>query len=159
MRIMRGKSGSMARWWTRVVPAACALALVGTAAAAADGPRGPSKPTHPWTNKPSIQPAPPTPAPAAAIAPAPAKATPPDPARFTALVVPNDAKSLWLINTATGSFARCEADTLDRMPTCSPWTAPPGETPEWRLDPVTRQMVPMNEAARHASAGNPSAPP
>jgi hypothetical protein len=73
---------------------------------------------------------------------------PPDHPRFTATPVPGDTNAVWLLDTFTGSLARCEGAGRDKMPVCSPWASAPGEEPSYRYDPDTKKFIPMNEAAR-----------
>jgi hypothetical protein len=71
-----------------------------------------------------------------------------DTPRFSALPVPSDPKSVWLLDTFTGALSRCESSDLQTIPACSPWAAAPGEQATYRYDPQTQKLVPMNEAAR-----------
>ena len=71
-----------------------------------------------------------------------------DAPRFSAVPVPADPKSIWLVDTQTGSLTRCEFQTVDTVPKCTPWATVPGESPAYRWDAETKKLIPMNEAAR-----------
>jgi hypothetical protein len=47
-------------------------------------------------------------------------------ARYSAIPIPSEPQSIWLLDTYTGALARCEAATLDASPMCTPWTAAQG---------------------------------
>src|SRR5579863_9403797 len=68
---------------------------------------------------------------------------------FTAIPIPNDPKSIWVLNVETGSLAFCQALNANSVPLCSPWTAAPTDAPLYRYDLQTKKLVPLNEAARN----------
>jgi hypothetical protein len=73
-------------------------------------------------------------------------------ARFTALPVPSEPQSIWLLDTFTGAISRCEAATLETSPICTPWTAATGDQALYRFDPETQKLIPINDAARQRDA-------
>ena len=76
---------------------------------------------------------------------------------YTAIPVPG-ADSIWLFDSTTGSLARCEAADLNKAPVCSPWSMAPGPNAQYRWDPKTQKIIPMNEAARHSDQQRKKAP-
>lgn len=60
------------------------------------------------------------------------------PYRFAAIPSPSDPASTWLVDTATGTLARCVATTLDTAPSCSPATQ---VAPGFRYDSHVRSMA------------------
>jgi hypothetical protein len=73
-------------------------------------------------------------------------------ARFSAIPIPGDPKGIWLVDTFTGSLAHCEFLDADKEPKCTPWTPAPGDSPFYRWDAETKNLIPMNEAARRKDA-------
>jgi hypothetical protein len=55
---------------------------------------------------------------------------------------------IWLFNTETGQLSRCESSNINQAPLCSPWSMAPGSSPQYRYDPKTGKLIPLNEAAR-----------
>ena len=72
--------------------------------------------------------------------------------KYWGFPVPSDPKSIWLMDTNTGSLSRCESIDLTTSPTCSPWAIPPGENAAYRYDPELQKLIPMNEAAKRRDA-------
>lgn len=68
--------------------------------------------------------------------------------RFSGIPAPSNPNSIWLIDTFTGALSRCEARSLDAMPVCSPWASAPGANASYRYDPTSKNLIPMNDAAR-----------
>jgi hypothetical protein len=75
-------------------------------------------------------------------------------ARFSAIPVPSEPQSIWLLDTYTGAVSRCEASALDASPICTPWTAAQGTQALYRYDPGTQKLVPMNDAAKQRDAAS-----
>jgi hypothetical protein len=63
-------------------------------------------------------------------------------ARFSAIPVPSEPQSIWLLDTYTGALSRCEAAALDTSPTCAPWTGAQGEQALYLYDPETQKLIP-----------------
>jgi hypothetical protein len=76
-----------------------------------------------------------------------------DNAEFTAIPVPTDPKSIWILDTQTGELTHYQFETIDVEPKCTPTTTLPGKSPFYRWDSGTEKMIPMNDAARHRDAG------
>jgi hypothetical protein len=70
-----------------------------------------------------------------------------EPLRYTA-VPSSDPKSIWLLDTTSGSLSRCEAQDLKVVPVCSPWVAAPSTGAVYRYDTKTKKLIPMNESAQ-----------
>jgi hypothetical protein len=66
--------------------------------------------------------------------------------------VTGDPKSVWLLDTFTGSLSHCEFQAVNKQPLCSPWALAPGDSPAYRYDPAAQKLVPMNDAARRKDA-------
>ena len=68
--------------------------------------------------------------------------------RYTVVPVPGSVNAVWLVDTFTGSLSRCEGAGTNKMPVCSPLASPSGSEPFYQYDPVSKKLVPMNDAAR-----------
>jgi hypothetical protein len=87
----------------------------------------------------------------------PAMPAPLDSGRYTAISIPADPKSLWILDTSTGSLSHCEYQAIGAMPQCTPWTpAPDDKAIRWGIDPETKKLIPLNEAARRWLADHPN---
>ena len=73
----------------------------------------------------------------------------PSSAKYQLYPIGNTGSSVWLLNVETGALSKCTTESITESPTCSPWAEPPGKNPEYRYDPNTKKLIPMNEAARN----------
>lgn len=65
----------------------------------------------------------------------------------------DNGTSVWLLNVETGALSRCISESVNSAPICAPWAEPPGKNPEYRYDPKTKKLIPMNKAADDENNG------